>query len=69
MESKYCRLIFRGQDAEESVAICRKDKIAECVQYFQDCQTQELVDKRDWDKENPVEVDFEAVFTLPEWIG
>ena len=29
---------------------------------------QELVDKRDWDTDDPLEFDFEPVFTMPDWL-
>jgi hypothetical protein len=75
--AKYYRLLFRSvnehvlqnhpEDAT-SVAVCRKEKLTECVQYFRDCQEQELAEKRDWDTDDPLEFDFEPGFTMPEWL-
>lgn len=72
MAGMYYRLLFKSiheGDYPNAVALCLKDKLAECVKYFRDCQESELTEKRDWDVEDWREFTFEPVFTMPEWLG
>jgi len=69
--ARYYRLLFKSDmpGGLDTVALCRKDKLAECERYFRDWQEQELVEKREWDVEDWREFTFEPVFTMPEWLG